>query len=320
MRLISEDAKKSFDGRQDRLPKRGSRTVKPFVKWAGGKGQLIKEIAKKYPPALGTVYTKYAEPFVGGGSVLFDVLSRYDLQEIYISDINRELIWAYTAIRDSVPELILRLSAIQDDYIPLETDKRKEYFYGKRARFNVLKTQNADDVSLECVALFIFLNKTCFNGLYRVNRHGLYNVPMGAYNSPLICDTDNLNNISRRLQNVTIVYGDYRKSYSFIDSHTFVYFDPPYRPLTETAKFTAYSENMFDDKAQRELAEYVEYVSGKGAKVVVSNSDPKNSDTKDDFFDKLYSAHIINRVEATRMINCNSEARGRIKELLITNF
>ena len=166
----------------------------------------------------------------------------------------------------------------------------------------------------------IFLNKTCFNGLCRVNKKGLFNVPMGAYKNPLICDEKNLRAVSEKLQNVKIVCGDYRKSAEFIDEHTFVYFDPPYRPLTETASFTAYTENLFNDEEQIELAEFVESMHKKGAKVVVSNSDPKNSNTEDDFFDKIYSAHKIKRVEATRMINCNSEARGKIKELLISNF
>jgi DNA adenine methylase len=142
---------------------------------------------------------------------------------------------------------------------------------------------------------------------------------MGAYKNPMICDERNLRNVSDKLRNVEIVCGDYRKSREFIDDKTFVYFDPPYRPLTDTASFTAYAENLFDDEAQRQLAEYVDTVGNTGAKVVVSNSDPKNSNMKDDFFDTLYARLHIDRVQATRMINCNSESRGRIKELLITN-
>jgi len=166
----------------------------------------------------------------------------------------------------------------------------------------------------------IFLNKTCFNGLYRVNKKGLFNVPMGAYKNPMICDEKNLRAVSEKLHRVTIVCGDYRESANFIDENTFVYFDPPYRPITDTASFTAYTENLFNDEEQIELARFVDDVDRKGAKIVISNSDPKNSNTDDDFFDNIYSAHKIKLVEATRMINCNSESRGKIKDLLISNF
>lgn len=149
-------------------------------------------------------------------------------------------------------------------------------------KINGNKTEN-----IEKAALMIFLNKTCFNGLYRVNKKGLFNVPMGSYKNPLICDEKTLRAVSDKLQNVKIVCGDYRNSADFIDEHTFVYFDPPYRPLTETASFTAYTENLFNDEEQIELAEFVENMHKKGAKVVVSNSDPKNSNMEDDFFDKI---------------------------------
>lgn len=296
-----------------------NKRIKPFVKWAGGKGQLLKEIQSTYPEQLGKKYTKYAEPFVGGGAVLFDILNKYDLESIYISDINKELITTYRAIRDNINELIALLSLMQNEYLPKGTPERKEYYYAIRDKYNSLIIDNIDD-GLHCAAYFIFLNKTCFNGLYRVNRKGLFNVPMGAYKNPLICDKENLIGISQKLNRVKIECADYKKSSDFIDDKTFVYFDPPYRPLTDTASFTAYTENLFDDEAQRELAEYVDAVSKKGAMVVVSNSDPKNSNTKDDFFDTLYSSLNIKRVKANRMINCNSEARGRINELLIANF
>lgn len=295
--------------------------LKPFVKWAGGKGQLINDIRNTYPEGLGKDIKKYAEPFVGGGAVLFDILSNYKLDLIYISDINSELINAYQIIRDDIDKLIDLLSVMQDEYLHIVAEEsRKHYYYKKRERYNDLKMNSDQAINVEKAALFIFLNKTCFNGLYRVNRKGLFNVPMGSYRNPCICDIDNLRNISLAMQNVTIVCGDYKESDRFIDSNTFVYFDPPYRPLTKTANFTSYTENLFDDRAQIELAEYVKYLIKKGAKVVVSNSDPKNSDTKDDFFDELYKEHRINRVQANRMINCNSESRGKISELLIVSF
>lgn len=190
----------------------------------------------------------------------------------------------------------------------------------KRTRFNDLKINGDEAVNIEKAALMIFLNKTCFNGLYRVNKKGLFNVPMGAYKNPLICDEINLRSVSQKLQNVEILCDDYKKLLNFIDKNTFVYFDPPYRPITDTANFTAYTENVFNDDKQIELANFVELIHKKGAKIVVSNSDPKNSDAEDNFFDDIYSSHKIKRVEAARMINCNSEARGKIKELLISNF
>lgn len=319
MWVMPSNAKKPIDARSTRYNKSDEKTVKPFLKWAGGKGQLLKEIEKYYPFENENI-TKYAEPFVGGGAVLFDILSKYDLKEIYISDINAELINTYRIIRNDIDVLVEMLYAMQNDFIPLDTDNRKAYYMQKRERFNDLKVNGDENINIEKAALMIFLNKTCFNGLYRVNKKGLFNVPMGAYKNPLICDEKNLRAVSEKLQNVKIVCDDYKASADFIDENTFVYFDPPYRPITDTASFTAYTENLFNDEEQIELAHFVDDMHGKGAKIVISNSDPKNSNTEDDFFDNIYSAHKIKRVEATRMINCNSEARGKIKELLISNY
>lgn len=315
---IFSDAEKPEDGRGTGSKKHDGKTIKPFLKWAGGKGQLLKEIERYYP--FGGDIKKYAEPFVGGGAVLFDILSRFEVKEVYISDVNAELINTYRVIRHEIDKLIDLLAIYQLEYIPLDTSSRRDYYMKKRERFNGLKVNENDLGNIEKAALMIFLNKTCFNGLYRVNKKGLFNVPMGAYKNPLICDDDNLRSVSEKLQTVTIVCGDYRQSADFIDERTFVYFDPPYRPITDTANFTAYTETLFGDKEQIELARFVEEMHRKGAKIVVSNSDPKNSDTEDDFFDTIYASRKIRRVEATRMINCNSETRGRIKELLISNY
>lgn len=293
--------------------------IKPFLKWAGGKGQLLSEIEKYYPFGNGKI-TKYAEPFVGGGAVLFDILSKFELEAIYISDINAELINTYSTIKDNVEKLIDTLMDIQKSFLPMNTNGRKEYYFTKRARFNELKENGHKRFNIEKAALMIFLNKTCFNGLFRVNKKGFFNVPMGSYKNPLICDEENLRAVASKLQNVTIVCGDYRESNSFIDDKTFVYFDPPYRPITDTASFTAYTENLFNDEKQIELARFVDDMHKKGAKVVISNSDPKNSNSDDDFFDNIYSLHKIKRVKATRMICCNGDSRGRINELLISNF
>ncbi len=319
MWIIPATAEKPIDARSIRYNKTDNKKVKPFLKWAGGKGQLLSEIEKYYPFADGKI-TKYAEPFVGGGAVLFDILSKYDLDEVYISDINAELINTYRIIRDDIDELIAMLTAMQSEFVPMDTEHRKIYYTAKRERFNDLKLNVNENINIEKAALMIFLNKTCFNGLFRVNKKGLFNVPMGAYKNPMICDKNNLRAVSEKLQRVTIVCGDYKESADFIDENTFIYFDPPYRPITDTASVTAYTENLFNDEEQIKLARFVDAMHIKGAKIVISNSDPKNSNAEDDFFDNIYSSHMIKRVEATRMINCNSEARGKIKELLISNF
>lgn len=319
MWIIPATAEKPADARSKKYITNDGKTIKPFLKWAGGKGQLLKEIEKYYPFDSKAI-TKYAEPFVGGGAVLFDILSKYNLKEVYISDINTELINTYHIICDKIDELINLLSLYQSEYVPLEMELRKKYYIAKRERFNFLKVNGDETVNTEKAALMIFLNKTCFNGLFRVNRKGLFNVPMGAYKNPLICNKENLRAVSEKLKNVNIVCGDYRKSADFVDKHTFVYFDPPYRPLTETANFTAYTEDSFNDDEQIALAHFVDKMTDKGAKVLVSNSDPKNMNISDDFFDNIYSEYKIKRVEANRMINCKSEARGKIKELLISNF
>ncbi|MGM9632150.1 MAG: DNA adenine methylase [Eubacteriales bacterium] len=319
MWIIPITAQKPIDARSVRYNKNDGKKVKPFLKWAGGKGQLLSEIENYYPFENGKI-TKYAEPFVGGGAVLFDILSKYDLKEVYIGDINTELINCYRVVRDNVDELVLMLQTMQSAFVPMNTDDRKEYYLAKRNRFNDLKTTEKDNLNIEKAALMIFLNKTCFNGLFRVNKKGLFNVPMGSYKNPLICDDENLRAASEKLQNVKTICGDYKESAVFIDENTFVYLDPPYRPLTDTASFTAYSEKTFDDEEQIELARFVNAMDNKGAKIVVSNSDPKNSNPEDDFFDNIYSDYKIKRIEATRMINCNSEARGKIKELIISNF
>lgn len=269
MWIIPATAKKPIDARSTRYNKTEEKAVKPFLKWAGGKGQLLKEIEYYYPFADRHI-TKYAEPFVGGGAVLFDILSKYDLNEVYISDINAELINTYCIIRDDIDALIETLYTMQSDFIPLDTENRKVYYMQKRERFNDLKVNGNESVNIEKAALMVFLNKTCFNGLFRVNKKGLFNVPMGSYKNPMICDEKNLRAVSEKLQKVTIICGDYRESANFIDENTFVYFDPPYRPITDTASFTAYTENLFNDDAQIELAKFVDEMNKKGAKIITN--------------------------------------------------
>lgn len=317
--IIPEDAIKPLDARKKDNTKNNS-DAKPFLKWAGGKGQLLKEISAYYPFGKNKNITKYAEPFVGGGAVLFDILNKFSLDEVYISDINKDLIDTYLAIRDNIDELIWRLESVEKAYLELDDTGRKEMYIKARERFNELKHMDRTELNPEKSTIMIFLNRTCFNGLYRVNKKGDFNVPVGAYKNPQICNEDNLRVVSEKLRNVKIVCGDYKKSADFIDDKTFVYFDPPYRPLTPTANFTSYTEELFDDKNQLELARFVQGLDNKGARIVVSNSDPKNTNKDDDFFDRAYSKQNIKRVSATRMINRNSNARGKISELLISNF
>lgn len=290
--------------------------AKPFVKWAGGKTQILGEIRKRYPSRI----EKYCEPFVGGGAVLFDVLQKSRPKKILINDINQNLVNAYVQIKLNVDELCEKLNQLQNQYLSKSDDERKSFFYEKRNEFNSLSSDSSQHEKLEKTALFIFLNKTCFNGLYRVNKKGEFNVPFNNAKNPLICDEKNLRACSELLQNVEITCGDYKNCADFCDEKTFVYLDPPYRPLTKTAAFTSYSENDFGDKEQIELEKFVAEISEKGAKVLLSNSDPKNVNEKDEFFDELYKDFDIERITAARMINSNAKKRGAVSELLITNI
>lgn len=290
--------------------------AKPFVKWVGGKTQLLEEIGKKYPQKI----EKYCEPFVGGGAVLFDILQKFQPKEVLINDINKELINTYFQIKNNCEDLVLQLSLMQTTYQSLGEEERKIFFYEKRSRYNEIKVNGNDTLNLEKAVLFIFLNKTCFNGLYRVNSKGLFNVPFNNAKNPLICDEENLWSCSNLLQNVSLQVGDYKTCEDFIDEKTFLYCDPPYRPLTETSAFTSYSENRFADKEQIELAQFLERIARKGAAILASNSDPRNIDVNDNFFDELYKHFEIKRVFAARAINSNSNKRGIISEILISNF
>lgn len=289
--------------------------AKPFVKWVGGKTQLLDEIRKYYPSQV----DKYCEPFVGGGAVLFDVLAKCHPNDILINDINGELINTYSQIKTNCNGLIDLLAELQEKYWNSSLDENKALYLEKRERFNSLKVNGNKKENLERGALFIFLNKTCFNGLFRVNSKGLFNVPFNSAKKPLLCDVENLKACSRLLKKVKMTVGDYSQCKDFIDSKTFVYLDPPYRPLTETAAFTSYNENGFGDKEQIELAKFIEAISRRKALVVTSNSDPKNVREDDNFFDKLYQKFSIKRVSASRMINSNAKKRGAINELLISN-
>ena len=317
MYIIPADAEKPIDARTTRYE--GIVRAKPFVKWAGGKGQLLDTIRTYYPDGLGITITKYCEPMVGAGAVLFDILNNYDLKEIMINDSNAELMNVYSSIKNNVSELIQLLQQFEKEHLSCDDEGRKQYYYAQRDMYNNLITKKNANATLR-VALFVYLNKTCFNGLYRVNRRGEFNVPMGSYKNPTICDIENLLLVNKKLQDVQILTGDYHTVEEFVDENTFVYFDPPYRPLSKTAEFTSYTEAEFNDIDQIELAEFIKRLATKGAKVLASNSDPKNTNPKDNFFDDLYQPLKIDRITAKRAINSKGGNRGPISELLISNY
>lgn len=292
------------------------KSAKPFIKWVGGKTQLLDEVRKSLPSNLKDMKdVTYVEPFVGGGAVLFWILQEYpNISRAVINDINAELICTYRAIRNNVDDLILQLSSIQSEYIALDTDARKDYYLEKRALFN---SRNISEV--ETAALFIFLNRTCFNGLYRVNSKGSFNVPHGKYANPKICDEQTLRADSALLQRVEILCGDFEQTGAYKGQNTIFYFDPPYRPLTETSAFTSYAKDGFDDNEQRRLGRFIEDIANNGSCFVASNSDPKNVNPDENFFDALYHKFTIKRVSAARMINSKSNGRGPISEIMVTN-
>lgn len=293
--------------------------VKPFVKWAGGKNSLIPQLTKYYPLELkeGTI-ERYIEPFIGGGAVLIDILQRYKVKEAYAFDINIDLINCYNVIKNNVHELIKQLGKKEKKFISLDSEERQKYFYDIREEYNSYKLKNG--LNIKRASEFIFLNRTCFNGLYRVNKEGKFNVPCGKYKNPTICDSNNLRNLSKLIENVIFEYGDYRKSEKYVNKNTFVYFDPPYRPISATSGFTSYTKEDFNDDAQIELAKYYDKLSLKNAKLMLSNSNPKNINENDTFFENIYKGFYINEVFAKRMINSNVKERGQISELLITNY
>ena len=294
--------------------------IKPFVKWAGGKSGLLNQIDNYLPKELknGKIDC-YIEPFVGGGAVLIDILQRFEVKKVYAFDINQELINAYQVIKNDVDELVTILNILQKEYLKLDSESRKEYYYNERKKYNSYRLSE-NEISVFKAAEFIFLNKTCFNGLYRVNKDGDFNVPMGAYKNPTICDENNLKALSKLIQNVEFECVDYTEALKYSNENTFVYFDPPYRPLNLTSGFTSYTKDDFDDEDQKKLANFYKELNKTEAKLMLSNSNPKNIDANDTFFDEIYNGFNINEVYANRCINSKATKRGAISELLITNY
>jgi DNA adenine methylase len=293
------------------------RIAKPFLKWAGGKTQLINDIEKALPKDISNDKFTYIEPFVGSGAVLFWMLNNLpNLQKAVINDINQDLINTYKTIASIPKELIGILQILQNEFHGLEgqDEAKKEYYYSKRELYNTRKEEQSGQA-----ALFIFLNRTCFNGLYRVNRKNEYNVPMGSYKRPTICDTENILAVSQALHRVEILCGDYEETLNFAENNTLFYFDPPYKPLSETSSFNSYAKDEFNDAEQIRLRDFCHKIDTLNHNWILSNSDVKSKDENDNFFDELYADFKIERVNAKRSINANPEKRGLLKELLITN-
>jgi DNA adenine methylase len=296
------------------------------LKWAGGKSQLLDQLEVYYPNELRTgKIERYVEPFIGGGAVFFEMIQKYPIHFSYISDINKDLILTYQVIQQSPAILLEFLEQYQRQYYDTVEAKRQLLFLSVRKQFNdqrlEIDYQSFSKHWISRAAQFIFLNKTCFNGLFRLNSCGEFNVPFGHYKNPNVLDSMNILAVSKVLQQTKIQISNYKNCYEHVDEKTFVYFDPPYRPVSKTASFTSYTGVEFTDKEQIELANFFRKLDcEKQAKLMLSNSDPKNENSQDDFFEKIYSGYHLHRVRANRMINCHAHKRGHISELVITNY
>lgn len=295
--------------------------AKPFLKWVGGKSQLLSQFDRLLPPAIRSGWRgRYFEPFLGGGAMLFDVLQRFQPAAAIASDLNADLINVYRAIQVNVTGLIAELQPLAESYLASDHEQRSEMFYAVREKFN--QAVVAGEIELRRAAQLLFLNKTCFNGLYRVNREGKFNTPSGAWKQtkPLICDADNLRAVSVVLQGMRLECAAYDSVEAEARAGDFVYFDPPYRPLTKTSSFESYTAGGFGDEQQRQLAGCFTRLAARGVLVMLSNSDPRSADPDDTFFDELYRDFSVHRVQAARMVNAKAAGRGRISEILVTSW
>ena len=266
----------------------------PIVKWIGGKRQLMFELLKNMPQN----YNRYFEPFIGGGALFFELQP----DNAYISDMNEELINLYSIVRDNVCELIDDLS---------KHEVSKEYFLEIR---NIDRTEKyAELTNVERASRFIYLNRTCFNGMYRVNSQGQFNVPFGHYKNPRIIDENNLLNCSELLKKTEIKCSDFSEVLTKVQKGDFVYFDPPYVPLSETSSFTSYTKDGFDIDMQFKLRDVCDELDSMGVKFLLSNSDTK-------LVNELYENYNIKKVFASRQINANAYGRGKITEVLVRNY
>lgn len=291
--------------------------IKPFVKWAGGKGKLIEILDSQLPVDFELQENiTYIEPFVGGGAMLFHMLTKYsNIKRAVICDINEDLIRCYNLIKDSPDILIENLHCLETTYYSINKESRRNYYLHIRELYNSNKLNKNDKASL-----FIFLNRTCFNGLYRENGEGAFNVPFGNYKRPTICNEENIIGIHKCLKKVDIYSGDY----SIIKKHlgkkyNFVYLDPPYRPLLGSSNFKQYSKGGFGDCEQESLKTFCDKLSMRNCKIMLSNSYSTNENGSS-YFESLYDNYFIDRVLAPRYINAFAESREKETELLIKNY
>lgn len=293
--------------------------MKPFVKWAGGKTKSLKEIERRLPIDFDNWEdVTYVEPFVGGGSVLFHMLQRHkNIKKAIINDINSVLMNSYKRIKENPLNIMATLSELKHEYYKLQEDvAREDFYYRVRKTFNQMRFEDEQKV-----AFFIFLNHTCFNGLYRENKNGEFNVPHGRYKKPIIFEEDNLLKLHQVLQSVEINCGDFSEIFTSLgDNPTFIYIDPPYRPVSkEVTMFTLYDKSGFTDFDQKRLKEICDIFSNKGCKIMLSNSDSYDNDIS--FFENLYrTGYNLDRIQVTRMINPYNSKNRKPKEVIITNY
>ena len=298
-----------------------SKEAKPFLKWAGGKGQLLSQLDEHLPGEMQGQEFTYIEPFVGGGAMLFHMLRKFpNITHAVINDINPHLVTAYRVIKEQSVELIHRLSALEKDYFSQSNEKaKKEYFLNVRNIFNEVELD-----AIDRTMYLMFLNRTCFNGLYRVNAKGKFNVPFGRNLHPTICNTDTIFADSELLNrvDVTILNGDFEHTVDEMqDGLNFFYFDPPYRPLNATSSFNSYAKEEFNDKEQIRLRDFcVRLNEHNNVKWMLSNADCSAKNPEDTFFEEIYADYYIHRVHASRAINANPSKRGKLTELLIKNY
>jgi DNA adenine methylase len=278
--------------------------ARPFLKWAGGKRQLLPALLERTPQTIDTYY----EPFIGGGALFFALAADPDLapRRAVLNDMNHELVTTYTAVRDELDALCERLDGLSAEYLAADDEARAAYFYAVRDEHR--------SEAVEVAARLMFLNKTCFNGLYRVNRSGRFNVPHGRYKNPTILDRPNLEAVSRALQSTEITHGDFEAVAASAGPEDFVYFDPPFHPLSETASFTAYTEGAFGRPEQLRLKWHMDALRERGVPVMLSNS-------PHEWVVGAYEAsrYLVERTPARRAINSKGDRRGVIDELIVTS-
>ncbi|MHC5268420.1 DNA adenine methylase [Enterococcus sp. LJL98] len=293
-----------------------------IVKWAGGKSKLAPVIEEQILKSIKIEkMDTYIEPFLGGGSFFFYMIQKYDFKRVIISDINKELINLYKVIQQQPVQFIENAKRIQDEYNSLQDLESKSiFFYDIRGKYNH-SISGEKNVSLDIIqaSYFLFLNKVGFNGLYRVNSKGLYNVPFGKREKANLFKEENILGVSKLLENVTILNCNYDQTLEYANEQTLFYFDPPYRPLSTSSSFTSYAKSNFNDNSQIQLANFCKEINARGVKFALSNSDPKNNDIEDHFFDDLYSDFFVNRIQAHRMIGAKANSRGKVSEILVTN-